>query len=682
MKVAPVKTQSIPRLELCAAQVTTKLTRHFVDTIGITSAKVHLWSDSKDVLYWLRAIPAKWPTFIANRCADIATVLPDAYWHHINSADNPADAASRGIPACELVDLDLWCKGPKRLRENHTEWPCSSEFSLVDQPSPPIEVPHLFKSPGVVAAVAAKQAPEVWSLVSEYSSLSKLVRIRIYILRFIRRSVQNTSLLNKVSPDIRDFPLVDSYAIIGQEVRQAKIVWSYLTQRAYFGKELAVLKAGQSLPKGHFRQTLFPIYRDGVIRVGGRLNHSTLSEDEKFPIILPAFTELVIRYCHHLSLHGGVQLSLPLIRRLFWVIKGKVKVKVAVRNCFICQRFRTTQESQLMGDMPAKRVQPARPFAHSGVDYAGTYLLKTSRHRGYKSYKGYFVVFICLCTKAVHLEVVSSYDTASFISAFKRFISRRGPCLSLISDQGTNFVGADAELRLMHSVGTQFRHAVELDPAQSGIPWHFNPPGAPHFGGIWEAAVKSVKYHLKRIIGETILTYEEYFTLLCQVEACLNSCPLTPLTEDASDLLVLTPAHFLIGESSFFIAEPRITEETVPPLQRWRRVQQLTQRFWDCWSTDYLQQLQKRVKWKEPQSSINVGDIVLIRREATAPTRWPLDRVVDVFPGSNGLVRVVSVRTAITTLRRPISKIVKLLEAETTSGTAASTLDLTQDTSR
>ena len=205
-----------------------------------------------------------------------------------------------------------------------------------------------------------------------------------------------------------------------------------------------------------------------------------------------------------------------------------------------------------MGDLPTKRVQPARPFAHSGVDYAGPFLLKTSRHRGYKSYKGYFAIFVCLCTKAVHLEVVTGYDTAAFIAAFKWFVSRRGPCLRLLSDQGTNFVGAYAELRSIHVVGSSFRFVVSQDLEWSGTVWSFNPPGAPHFGGIWEAAVRSSKYHLKRIIGESILTYEEFATLLCQIEACLNSRPLVPLTEDPSDSLVLTPVHFLIGETSSF----------------------------------------------------------------------------------------------------------------------------------
>ena len=173
------------------------------------------------------------------------------------------------------------------------------------------------------------------------------------------------------------------------------------------------MKAGQVIPRGHALQNLFPVYKDGVIRVGDRLKHSTLSPDEKFPIILPsisAFTTLVIRYCHHLTLHGGPQLCLALIRLLFWIVRGKAKVKAFVRSCITCRRFQTSPECQ------------------------------------------YFAIFVCLCTKAVHLEVVIGYDTAAFIAAFKRFMSRRGPCLTLLSDQGTNFVGADAELRSMHTV--------------------------------------------------------------------------------------------------------------------------------------------------------------------------------------------------------------------------------------
>ena len=415
----------------------------------------------------------------------------------------------------------------------------------------------------------------------------------------MRSLVDKVSFTDKISPLLRAFPPPVTLAIRDEEVKYTKLIWSRIVQTHYFSNELEILQNERELPKAHFLKSLNPVLELGLLRVGGMLKHSLLSEDEKFPVILPAksrFTHLIVQYFHHLSLHGGIHLTLTCVRRMFWVIKGRSVVKTFIRNCITCKRSDALQVHQKMGDLPAERVQPARPFSRAGVDYAGPYLLRTSRHRDYKSYKGYFVVFVCLATKAVHLEVVSSYDTESFIGAFRRFVSRRGPCSVLISDRGTNFVGADVELRKMYVEGSEFFRSVGMALQPFITTWQFNPPGAPHFVGIWEAAVRLIKYHLKSVVGETILTYEEFATLLCQVEACLNSRPLTPLQKDTSELFVLTPAHFLIGEMSFLLTEPRI-DGNVLCTQRWRRTTQLVQRFWDHWASDYLRQLQKRTKW-------------------------------------------------------------------------------------
>ncbi|XP_076301722.1 uncharacterized protein LOC143219731 [Lasioglossum baleicum] len=193
--------------------------------------------------------------------------------------------------------------------------------------------------------------------------------------------------------------------------------------------------------------------------------------------------------------------------------------------------------------------------------------------------------------------------------------------------------------------------------AESGTNWIFNPPAAPHFGGIWEAAVKSVKYHLRRVIGETLLTFEEMSTLLTQIEACLNSRPITPLTDEPSDLTALTPAHFLIGSPLTAIPEPSLTDVRSSRLKRWQMIQQQRDHFWDRWSFEYLQTLQQRTKWTKEQPNLKPGDLCLILNEATPPTRWPLGRVEQVHAGADGLVRVVTVRTATSVLARPIAKI-------------------------
>lgn len=198
-----------------------------------------------------------------------------------------------------------------------------------------------------------------------------------------------------------------------------------------------------------------------------------------------------------------------------------------------------------MGQLPSPRVTPSRPFLHTGLDYAGPVTLKTWRGRAARSYKGYLAIFICLATSAIHLEVVTEYTTEAFIAAYKRFSSRRGICATLQSDCGTNFVGADVALsQRFTSTSKELKELASL-LTNDDTTWNFNPPSAPHFGGKWEAAVKSTKFNLLRVIGDTALTYEELTTVLVQVEAVLNSRPLCPLSDDISDYSALTPGHFL-----------------------------------------------------------------------------------------------------------------------------------------
>ncbi|KAL6432033.1 hypothetical protein ACFW04_007459 [Cataglyphis niger] len=290
-----------------------------------------------------------------------------------------------------------------------------------------------------------------------------------------------------------------------------------------------------------------------------------------------------------------------------------------------------------MGDLPRLRVTPARPFLRTGVDYAGPIQLRTTKGRGHRSYKAFIAVFVCLSTKAVHLEVVSDYSADAFLAALRRFTARRGLCRSLQSDCGTNFVGADAQLRAFFTASNPAQRRIADQLANDRIQWRFNPPSAPHFGGLWEAAVKSLKHHLRRVLGESTLTYEEMSTLLAQIEACMNSRPLQALSDDPDDLAALTPGHFLVGTALNALPEP--------------------------WSREYLHSLFQRPKWWASNKEIRIGRLCLIRSDNTPPTRWPLARIIAIQPGEDGQVRVVTVRTATSELTRPIVKIVLLPES-------------------
>ncbi|KAL7301952.1 hypothetical protein TKK_0005544 [Trichogramma kaykai] len=216
----------------------------------------------------------------------------------------------------------------------------------------------------------------------------------------------------------------------------------------------------------------------------------------------------------------------------------------------------------------------------------------------------------------------------------------------------------------MHRKGSVFYKSIFSHLSGEGINWHYNLPGLPHFGGLWESGVKSLKHHLKRMIGDTFLTYEEFAMLLAQIEAMLNSQPLTPLPEEPEPETVLTPAHLIIGESSFLIVEPLVKTEKIEALERWKRVTQLTQVFWERWSKEYLHPLQKRNNWQEAEPNILVGDIVLAKNESTPCACWPVAKVNEVHSGKDGLVRVATVATASGSYKRPIVKLVKIVDQQ------------------
>ncbi|XP_014206869.1 uncharacterized protein LOC106638281 [Copidosoma floridanum] len=299
-----------------------------------------------------------------------------------------------------------------------------------------------------------------------------------------------------------------------------------------------------------------------------------------------------------------------------------------------------------MGDLPSSRILECPAFTKTGVDYAGPYAIRLTKSRGKGTQKGFICVFICMVTRAVHFEVAEDYSSEAFLAAFSRFISRRGYCSHLYSDRGTNFVGASSVLK---ETLCQFLRSYNLSNKllKAGTNCHFNPPSASHFGGLWEAAVKSAKWLLKQVVGDQVLTFVEFSTLLCKIEACLNSRPLVPQSDDPFDLEVLTPAHFLSYKPAFLTPEPQFKREEFNP-----------------WVNEYLVSLQVQQKWIFKQRAVLVNDLVLILQENTPPSHSSLGRVTQVFAGSNESVRVVEVRTATSTLTRPVVKLVLVLPAK------------------
>lgn len=312
-----------------------------------------------------------------------------------------------------------------------------------------------------------------------------------------------------------------------------------------------------------------------------------------------------------------------------------------------------------MGNLPKETITPGiRAFINVAVDFAAG-LMVHQEGRGRRPTKAYACVFVCMASRAVHLELVTRLTTDAFIAAIRRFIGRRGLCKKIFCDNATNFAGCDAEMaRLCERLLAQ---EVELNQKllEDRIQFQFSPANSPHFNGLAEAAVKSLKFHLRRIVGMASLNYEEMSTILVQVEAALNSRPLQALTEDPNDLEALTPAHILIGEPLKSFLEP-IEDSDADLTTRYRRLRALFQHFWNRWQNEVLQDRQTRYRWKEDGPNLRVGQLVLVTDDKTRPYTWPLARIVATHPGSDGIVRVVSVRTKSDTLRRAANRVCPL----------------------
>lgn len=311
-----------------------------------------------------------------------------------------------------------------------------------------------------------------------------------------------------------------------------------------------------------------------------------------------------------------------------------------------------------MSDLPADRVQVGKPFLHTGVDYAGPFTLKVLDRAGKQisRRKVWVAIFVCLKTRAIHIDVVPDLTSASFVACYQRFVGRRGRCERMYSDNGTSFVGAAKEIR--KALEEWQRSDMSDQLSLKGTEWKFMVPAAPHQGGIYEAAVKSMKFHLTRVVGQRVLEYEQFSTLLVEVEGILNSRPLHPLSDDPTDVQALTPGHFLVGEPLILPPPFAIAEQPAAKgVKLWKERQLMLAHFWKRWQEEYLVTLQERKKWRREKESLKIGQLVLIKNENFPPAQWSLGRVCQLIKSKDGIVRSVIVRTETGQFARPVQKI-------------------------
>ncbi|XP_063376662.1 uncharacterized protein LOC134664029 [Cydia fagiglandana] len=640
-KVAPMKVVSLARLELCAAWLMSKLVRIVMDNYStrISLSHIYAFSDSTVTLHWIHSSPHRWKIFVANRVAKIQKNLPSDCFFHVSGKENPSDCLSRGLTPSQLLEHPLWLRGPSWARLERSKWPikpfvASSEGEVPEQ--------KVIALPTVATVAPPAEEPVLYTLSKRISSWLRYLRVIVYVLRFIKL-------------------LSSKGAVTTEDTEAAELAAIKTIQTVHFPEYLEVNPAGKA-PASKAIRKLRPILVDGVLRVGGRLDNANLTFDHKHPFLLPRkdhVVNLIIDYTHRKNCHAGEKHLLSLLRLRYWILSARVIVRSRVDSCLRCFKARPKGITPpAMANLPECRLQISKAFAHTGVDLCGPLNVTLVRKRGAKSQKMYVCVFICLTTRSTHVEICADLSSETFLNALKRFISRRGPVDTMYSDNATNFVGADSHLKKLLNQG--FSDTFRRELLENQVKWRFIPPNAPHWGGSWEAAVKSFKTHLFRVIGAQILSYDELYTLLCQIEAVLNSRPLGLLSADPAEPAPLTPAHFLNTVPLRSLPASEITEERTNRLSRYSLLENLVQSYWRRWSLEFLHTLQAREKWNTDSRPITVGTVVLIITDNAPPLHWPMGIVMETYPGKDGAIRVVLVKTKNGTYRRPVVRLCPL----------------------
>ncbi|XP_061712824.1 uncharacterized protein LOC133521773 [Cydia pomonella] len=601
---------------------------------------------------WDAAVPddvtQAWHRFVNNlailpsiRIPQIHEITKEHSWHHVSGKCNPADLVSRGVQLDALRTSSLWWTGPDFLHDINYNAQSVDPSLLLDES----QIPERKTNP-MTSLVCNDNNNNLFTF-DRFSQFNRMQRAAAYVLRFIH---------NARNKDARR-----TGALTVDELRESEILLSRLSQLESLSDVHNVLTKNKCIAKGFLAKLNLFIDNNKVIRVGGRLtNSSRFDYDKKHPILLSSkhhFTVLLFRYEHKRLLHAGPQHILFSLREAWWPVSGRNLARKVVHSCVVCVRFKGKTLTPIMGNLPSERLEPGFAFVNCAVDYGGPFYILNRKGRGATTVKAYLCIFICFATRAVHLELVTDLSSDAYLLALKRFISRRGKPSKIYSDNGRNFVGLMNDFaKFLKSCSGEIKEYANSHK----IEFIMTPPYASHFAGLVEAGVKSCKHHLRRVIGDVKLTYEQFSTILTQCEAILNSRPLSPLSSDPQDYTPLTPAHFLVGRPLTAPACADLNDAPVHRLTRYQRVEQMRQHFWARWSKEFISELQVRTKWTRNMDDLKVDTLVLIKEDHAPPLKWSLGRITKTFPGKDGVSRVADIRTSRGTVRRAFSKICPL----------------------
>ena len=548
------------------------------EKMDIAVDSITYWTDSSSVLKCINNESKRFHTFESSRLTVIRNGSSVCQWRYVNSEDNPADDASKGLKLDAMVKNSRWLKGPEFLWKSESSWPTNIVIPPMMVSDPEVRKENL------IYVTTVRKCP-LDLLIQQYSSWWKLRRAVAWLLRYKEllksKSERKKDPLN-AEEDERE---TTAKNLTVDELRKAEEnILRYVQQAAFPEVHFRIIMAERSNPKktlkglGTSVYKLNPTLKDGMLVVGGRLKNAEIAEDAKHQIILPykdPVTDLIIEQCHVEVGHMGQETVLSILRERYWVVKGRSAVRRVLKRCLECQKRNNRPSEQLMADLPEERITPYKPpFTFVGVDYFGTLEVKQRRSR----VKRYGCIFQCLAVRGVHIGIAHSLDTDSMINALRRFISVRGCPESIRSDCGTNFTSADKELK--DAIEEWNQQKVENFCPQRGIQWIFNPPGASHFGGVWKRMIRSTRQVLRALLKEQLVSDEVLLTVMAEATNILNSRPLTRNSDDASDDQPLTPNHLSKLRPCPILPPGIFDEDDLHSQRRWRQAQYMANIFW------------------------------------------------------------------------------------------------------
>ena len=610
-RLSPVKKMSIDRVELCGAVLNKRLKTFIEKESRYKFTKFYHIVDSQIVYGMVQKESYGFNTFAATRIGEIQQGTNKDDWYWVESKNNIADWITRGRKPAEIGLNSIWQTGPEFLRFPQHEWP-------ICKPNYQKELPEQIKTV-MLAEAKSEDSLEARIDINRYSNYTKLIRVTARVLSLYKR---------KPRPSLKDV----TSPLTPEDIDRAERFWILRCQK--------LLTA--DMEKGRFKRLCPRTREDGIIVVGGRVEKwLEISYNKNDLILLPyehRFARLYAEYIHQRG-HHGVSSTVSKIRARFWITNIQRMVRSIKYNCVICKKIDKQLCQQKMGKLPEERLKPSPPWHCTRIDLFGPFKIRDEVKR--RTYgKCYGVIFNCMCTRAVHLDLAPDYSTETFLLVLRRFVSLRGYPAKLYSDNGPQLVAADKELKDI-TKNWNWDELLEFGVTE-GLQWEFSPANAPWYNGTSEALIRSVKRGLNIAIGDNIMTFSELQTACFEVGNLINERPIGKHPTDTGDGVYLSPNDLLLGRSTSRVPSGPF-RKTTNPRHRFEFVQNIVKSFWRKWTRDYFPSLLIESKWHTAHRDVKVGDVVLIQDSNLVRGNWKLGKVITAKPSKDGRVRRVEI---------------------------------------